>query len=73
MIEVKDGYKFECSGREFYANNGIIGIDARLQISEGYDGMISIFDEEDHDAITKEEATELANFMINLWTKYRDD
>jgi len=70
MIEV-DCYtlKFESTSREFYANNLIVGISDDLKISEGYDGCI----ESDEYPLIKEERIELADYMIERWTKYKQE
>lgn len=61
------GFIFECSGRDVYANRGIIGINPDLETSEGYDGGLP-WDE----PLTKAERIELADYMIALWTRYRE-
>jgi len=75
----KDGIiKFECSAREMYVNCHIIGIDPELEVSGGYDqGNVDHYhiynkQKDEYEKITKEERTELANYMIGLWTKYKD-
>lgn len=71
------------TGRKFSANKGIIGISAddvdgevSRQLSEGYDGAIDTdsFDIERYPELewTVEERRELADYMIELWTKWRD-
>lgn len=73
MEETKDGYKLS-SGREIYANRGIIGIspinlksddgwDVR-NLPYGYDGDFSV------DGWTSDEREELAGYMISLWTQW---
>lgn len=60
------------SGRTFYANRGIVGINADCdEISEGYDGEV-VVDERDADPWTALEKIELADMMIARWTKFRD-
>lgn len=73
MIETDDGYKFESTGRTFDANRSIIGINPLLEISEGYDGHI-VFEDEDYNELelTKEERTELADYMIKLWQEFKN-
>ena len=53
------------SGRKFYANNLIVGIDDQGRISEGYDGGVS------DDEFTAAERIELADLMIERWTEYK--
>lgn len=54
------------SGRFVYANNYYIGINPDMELSEGYDGGV-----DDH-KWSPEERRELADFMIGLWTKYKE-
>ena len=80
-----NGFKLACSGREFYANCGIIGLrdddDADnfgRVFFEGYDGSRRITpeswdtDPDDGQDWTAEEKAELANYMINLWQRWLD-
>ena len=57
------------TGKEFYANCNIIGINitelGELYISEGYDGGI------DDGEFTKEERREVADYMIDLWKRFK--
>lgn len=53
------------SGREFYANHKIIGINEDNSIYEGYDGGIN------DDQFTFEEKAELADMMIARWNRYK--
>lgn len=64
------------SGRKRDANNGIIGIGADMDVSEGYDGgfYTGPDGEEWHneeDRLTKEDLLELAEYMIDQWTKFK--
>ena len=65
MLLDNNGITFETTGRHVYAHAAIIGIDPALAISYGYDGGFYA------PGWTKEEHTELANYMIGLWTEYR--
>jgi NAD(P)H-nitrite reductase large subunit len=58
------------TGKEYYANKGIIGIDANLTVYDGYDGIM----DPGHTQIrfTSEERRELADYMIRLWEMYKD-
>lgn len=73
MTKTDSGYKFNSTGREFYAN-GYLGIfednDGILNIAEGYDGYIS--PDDDSPDLTKEEEVELADYMISLWEKFKN-
>lgn len=62
MEYISDRYKLS-SGKEFYANHGIIGIAPDLEISEGYDGGLSW-------QFTKEDKREIAEYMIKLWERF---
>lgn len=66
MKDVGDGYVFK-SGKTFYANCSIVGIDPSGEVSEGYDGSIDL------ETFTQEERIELAEYMIDLWTKFKED
>ena len=55
------------SGKETYVNRGIIGINPELDISERYDYETG----QDEPPFTKEECVELADFMIDLWQKFK--
>ena len=71
------------SGREIKANLGIIGIsdieDRNTDIYHGYDGFIHNQCDEDwenpeeFDFLTKKERIEIADYMIQLWKKYKDN
>jgi hypothetical protein len=61
-------YQLECTGRKITANDHIIGINHELKLYEGYDGDLGEYD----DTFTGEEQRELADFMIQLWGKYKD-
>lgn len=54
------------TGTEFYSNRNIVGINPKLELSEGYDTELS----EEH-KFTMEEKIELANYMIKLWEMYK--
>lgn len=75
------------TGRTFYANNGIVGLDPECgsngMISEGYDGAFDVEgrntypddnDEErrQHSAWTPKERAELADEMIRRWTVFKE-
>lgn len=58
-------YAVFSSGRRSYVNNGIIGISPEGKIYVGYDGSFD-FD------LTPEERQELADYMIEQWTKFKN-
>jgi hypothetical protein len=73
--ENEDEYTLS-TGTRFSANQGIIGINPQIYISEGYDGGINIGFDENEDwrlkEFTTEERKEIAEFMIALWTKFAE-
>lgn len=60
------------TGKRFYANQGIIGINDELSIYEGYDGRISLREYYPTESLnlSKEERKELAEYAISLWQKF---
>ena len=68
MTNNDDIFTFKCSGRKFFANEAIIGINQKLEVSHGYDGHIEI--DESFDELSNDEKRELANHMIKVWTEY---
>jgi hypothetical protein len=64
----RDDFVLEVSGREFYANNGIIGMAPSADyVSEGYDGGIGKAGD-----FTAEERAELADYMIARWQAFKE-
>ena len=59
---------FESTGRKDSAYGGIIGINKELDTSGGYDNSFPVFTPE----VTRKERKELADYMIGLWTKYKE-
>jgi hypothetical protein len=63
------------TGRRFYSNRGIVGIDPEgREISEGYDGGIELVRDwdEQFQPWTPAERAELADDMIRRWTVFKD-
>ena len=60
------------SGKEVYANNGIIGINPDLLVHEGYDGWVQVEPNPvmDCEGLTKDEARELGEYMVSLWQAF---
>lgn len=54
------------TGKEIYANGGTIGIDPDGAVTQGYDGGF------DNNDLTPAEAAELADYMIGLWTEFKE-
>jgi len=64
------GSNFEFStGKYFSANEGIIGINSDLETYEGYDGSLDWL----RGYFTPKERVELADYMIELWKKYKKE
>jgi hypothetical protein len=64
----RDCFKFDCTGRKFYANLGTIGLDPDEAKTphEGYDGSLH----ETLGEISSAEREELAWRMIQAWAEY---
>jgi hypothetical protein len=58
-------------GTEYHANGGIVGLDPYLEISRGYDGSLTDW-ENDDGKLPFAHRLELADYMIALWTKYKE-
>jgi hypothetical protein len=56
------------NNRVTWAHRGVVGINADLDLFDGSDRRICIHEQ----PLSKEEAIELADYMIDLWTKYRE-
>ena len=54
------------SGKSFHANHGLVGINSKLEVSEGYDGMLDDYD----NYLSPQERRELSEYMIDLWRKF---
>lgn len=74
-MKIKEGtydeYIIECSGRELYAHNHIVGIAPDLETSQGYDGSFQPWDDGRH-PLTKAEREEIADYMISLWQQWKN-
>lgn len=82
MVLVADSTYRLSTGREFYANAGIVGMSPRTidgdfgdfepnAIPEGYDGGITMWDQDDPSKRwTDAELTELHDFMIGMWSEW---
>lgn len=72
MKRDNDGYLLS-TGRHIYANVGYIGINDKLEVSEGYDSTVRLFDKAEewdhHEQLTPEEQVEVCDYMIELWAK----
>jgi hypothetical protein len=77
MIKLNDSkMKFESTGKEIHINYGIIGINEEFSTFEGYDGdlfNLKYHNDPDYEEdLTKEELLELSDYVINLWTIFRE-
>lgn len=78
MKAIQRGYLLESTGREFYAN-GYIGamesFEGSVDIAEGYDGHITVdgINDEDDRELLPIEKIEIANYMIELWTRLKQN
>lgn len=62
------------TGKEVYANGGIVGLSPDGSVSEGYDG--GVFDSNwkewsGEPGLTESECVELADYMILRWADFR--
>lgn len=62
--------KLTCSGREFYANGNIIGIDDNGRVFEGYDGNFNDEFSDESDPLTQAEREELSGIMMERWRRF---
>jgi hypothetical protein len=77
--DIEDSHFELSTGRRFYANGNIVGIDPDLNLSGGYDngldteygGYTSGEEGPTFGPWTIAEKVELADYMIALWTRYR--
>ncbi len=84
MEKTKDGFILS-SGRRIGANNNIIGLSEPTEeegwtISEGYDGTLFMAKNPEYTPsgggltpLTPEELVEIADYMIALWQRFKDD
>lgn len=74
QIENNERIVFD-TGKEIYADQGIIGLDVNnLHIYDGYHGLIwcdSFLGKNQKKFLTQEERGELADYMINKWTEFK--
>lgn len=62
------------TGKEMYANAGVIGIGPDLDVSGGWDQGFCSQDgycEEYDESLTRKERIELAEYMIGLWIEFK--
>ena len=70
-MKVTKGHIVFSTGKMISANGGVIGIsepgEDGWQILEGWDGGI------DMEELTKGELNEIADYMVNLWERFRNE
>jgi hypothetical protein len=74
-MKIEDDDIVMSTGRRFYANFGTIGLGDDLEVSHGGDGGIPAWPGgywSAEQVMTEAERRELADYMIALWTKFRD-
>ncbi len=78
-IESINGIQLESTKRIIYAYCGVIGINRDGNVFGGYDDEVWAAGNQPPDTdggcdppFTREERTELANYMIGLWTAYKE-
>jgi len=73
MKIVKDTVTFS-TGKERYANCGIIGLAPDGEVTQGSDGGFWAREEAEYrdDPLTPAERLELADYMIERWKMFRD-
>uniref|UniRef100_A0A6M3IJT8 Uncharacterized protein n=2 Tax=viral metagenome TaxID=1070528 RepID=A0A6M3IJT8_9ZZZZ len=74
-MEIKGSKVLFSTGKEKYANVGIIGLGSDGDVTEGYDGGFYnpsefLFDDEEPE-LTPGERIELADFMIERWSEFK--
>ena len=73
-MDERDTIKFQTTGKEIYANLGIVGISPDLEIHYGYDGDIMYdFGPNDYvkeNGLSHVEAIELGIMMVERWTQF---
>jgi len=70
-VKIDGNYIVMDNGTRFYAFSGCLGLDHDpLRITYGYDGWVGEFD---LDQMRAEHKREIADFMITLWTTFREE
>lgn len=67
MKLIDNGVLYESTGRDEYVYSGIVGLGPDGGVYGGYDDFIGHFS-----TLDPQERKELAQFMIDQWTKVRD-
>lgn len=75
MERIDDTYRIS-TGKEFYANRGILGLNIEEDkvfgsyLYDGYDGFNWTDGSKNSLELTQEERKEIADYMINLWKQW---
>lgn len=61
-------------GTRYYAHGSIIGLAEDMQVTYGYDGVLHFdgYYYDDEPPVKEAHRKEIADYMIALWTKYRE-
>ena len=81
-MKIQDDEVIFSTGKTLYANRGIIGISPELNVTQGYDSGFYKTEDLEYNfnaadeykvelCLTTKEAIELADYMIEQWTKFR--
>lgn len=61
------------TGKKESVNLGIIGLDPKLNLTEGYDSELWAREyDEEFEEFTREELVEIADHMLERWQKFRE-
>lgn len=73
-MKIEDEVAIFSTGKMRCANNGIIGLSPEMDVYEGYDGWFYEREVDDYfgEALTKAEQIELADYMIDAWSKFKE-
>ena len=64
-MQIGQNHLIFLTGKNLYANRGIIGLSPTLELTEGYDGEIEAQE------FSSEECIELADYMIKKWSEFK--
>jgi len=61
------------TGKEVYANGDIFGLTKDVLITEGYDSVLYVSEEDDEPRLTPGEQIEIADEMIKRWQSFKEN
>lgn len=75
LLTGRDTYLLLSTGRRISANDGFLGINPQMEMSEGYDVYVpgdgvTLYSNHDVVPFTAEERTEIAAYLCGLWTAW---